>query len=86
MEHVQISLDDGTGAKFDEALRDTLPDGGDLRVVTKDNGTVGGRPIVMLTFTAQLPDGSVRRVQTVTTVRQFQAVAAAIRGRYGEVE
>ena len=82
MEHVVIKLDDGTGHEFDEALKGTLPDAGDLKVITKNDATVGGKPAVMLTFTVQLPDGTMQRVQTVTTAKMFVSAAAAVKGRY----
>lgn len=88
MEQARIILDDGTGSAFDQRVRgdDVLPDGGDLTVVTKNNGTKEGRPIVLFTFTVQLPDGTLRKVQTVTTVRMFQTIAKAIEVKYGRVE
>lgn len=84
-ETLDITLDDGTGQAYDEALRETtLPEGADLRIITKDRATQGGRPAVMVTFTVHLPDGSRRRVQAVTTARLFLMAAAAVRGRYPE--
>lgn len=81
MEHVQIKL--GDDAVFDECVHNALPEGGDLMMVTKDNATKGGRPAVCLTFTVQLPGGTLARAQTVVTGRNFALMAAAFRGRYG---
>ena len=61
----------GKGEDFDKALEGTLPDFADLKLIVKKNGTKGGRPIIMLAFTVHLPDGSIERVQTVTTLRNF---------------
>lgn len=87
MEHVQIILDDGTGSDFDKSIRgdNVLQDDGKLKIITKEKGTVEGNPIVALVFNVALPDGSIKTVQTVTTVRMFQQAAAAMTGRYGLV-
>lgn len=84
MEHVRLVL--GIDEEFDAALRgpDVLQDRGDLSIITKDHGTVGGRPIVLLTFTVRLPDGREMKAQTVTTLGNFMSAAAGLRGRYGE--
>lgn len=82
MEVVKTILDDGSGKAFDAALRGTLRDGGDLQIITKNDGTRDGHPCLMLTFSVQLPDGTIRQVQTVTTVRNFLASAGAVAGRY----
>lgn len=70
--------------RFDEVLKDSLPDNGDLEVITKDAGMVSGRGIVMFTFTVALPDGTVRRAQTVTSMRMFRAIANAIVSTYDD--
>ena len=87
MEHSSIILDDGTGKEFDARVRGPgiLQDGADLIVVTKDHGTEEGRPVVLLTFTVMLPDGMVAKAQTVITGRIFQAIAAGIHGKYGNI-
>lgn len=83
MEAVQINFDDH--ALFDELCHGetSLSEGGDLKMVTKDHGTLAGRPVVLLAFTVQLPDGSLRTAQVVLTGRNFAMMAAAFRGRYG---
>jgi hypothetical protein len=82
-----ISLLLGQDAEFDKAIRgpNTLPDRGDLKIITKDKGTEGGNPIAVLTFTVQLPDGKEYKAQTVTTVRLLLSVLAGLRGRYGDL-
>ena len=83
MEVIKHQLDDGTGRAFDDALKDTLPDGGDLQIITKDAGTVNGNPVAILTFTVELPDGTFRKAQTVTTVALLMGTLAILRGKYG---
>lgn len=84
MEGVRIRLADED--LYDKLCRgpESLRDCGDLMVVTKDSGTEGGRPIVLLTFTVEMPDGTFRRAQTAVTGRLFAGVCAAFRGRYGD--
>lgn len=82
MEMVSIQL--GNDQLFDEMVHGGLPEGGDLTIVTKDNGTTSGRAIVCVTFTVTLRDGSQARAQATTSVRNFLMAAAAMRGRYGD--
>jgi hypothetical protein len=90
MEHCKVIL--SNDEEFDKAIRTqevglpVLSDGGDLTMITKDHGTTEGRPVVMLTFSVQQTDGSFAKAQTVITGRQFQALSAAFRGRYGEID
>jgi hypothetical protein len=83
-EEIRIILDQDGGKTYDQALKGTLQDHGDLSIITKDKGTAGGRPIVMLTFSVQTPDGTRQRVQTVTTLRNFLGAASILYGRYGQ--
>ena len=57
-----------------------LPENGDLAVYIKPHATVGDRPMVAITFTVQLPDGSLARAQAVTTLALFDLVFACIEG------
>lgn len=87
MEHLDIVLNDQ--AKFDAAVHGdgqlpSLPEGGDLALITKDGVTSSGRALACLTFTVTLPDGSRARAQHVTTVRLLTMMLAALRGRYGD--
>lgn len=88
MEQCRIILDDGSGREFDKRLDGprVLAEGGDLEVVTKDAATVEGNPAVLFTFTVELPGGARWKAQTVVTARIVQAIAAAIRGKYGLIE
>lgn len=53
-----------------------------VSVATLPDGTSGGRPSIMIR--AELDDGSIVLIET--TLRLFNACAAAFRGRYGDVE
>lgn len=81
MEKFGIQLNDAQS--FDAVLKGSLPDGGDVTLITKDNATTGGNPAVMLTFSVQLPDGSMAIAQTVTTLRNFLAAAQVLKSKYG---
>jgi len=83
--HLPLSL--GQDSEFDATVhgRDgvpTLRDGGDLRIITKDEGTEAGRALACLTFTVEV-DGKPVRAQTVTTVRLLVTALHALMGRYG---
>lgn len=81
MEHLQVRLNDVT--RYDEIIQNSIPDCGDLEIITKDAGMVSGRGIVMFTFTANI-EGKLHRVQTVTTMRMFRAIANAIVSTYDD--
>lgn len=83
-ESISVVLDDGSGAAYDAALHGptTLQDFGDLQIVTKNHGTKKGRPVVLLTFSVTLPDGSTAKVQTVTTLQNFLNAATILARRY----
>lgn len=85
MEHFAVTLDDGTGKAYDEALKDSLPEGGDLKAITKNDGTVQGNPIVLLTFTVQMPDGTIRKAQAATSVKLFLFAARLMAAKYGDL-
>lgn len=84
MEQIAIKLDDKEA--FDRNLQNSLPDGGDLKIITKDNATVGGNPAVMLIFSVRLPDGSLRKAQTVTTMKLLRTVLRALDGKYSDFD
>jgi len=81
MEHITLKM--GNDAEFDRIVREGLPEGQDLTIVTKDIGTAAGKPVVVLTFTVQQKDGTEARAQVVTTYNALEMAAAALRGRYG---
>lgn len=81
MEHVAIRLADDE--LWGQVMKNSLPDAGDVMMITKDHCTEGQRPGVCITFTVQLSDGTFARAQTVITGRIFAAMSAAFRGRYG---
>lgn len=78
--HINLVL--SNAAEFDKALAGSLRDGGDLKIISKSAATSEGRPIVMLTFTVELPDGSHARAQTVVSARIFVNAARAIVARH----
>lgn len=79
MEMLILSFDPD---RFDAVVKgeDSLPEGRDMEIVIKPRATVNGYPMVAVTFTVQLPDGSLRRAQATTTLRAFEAVFSAIGG------
>lgn len=83
MESVKVELSD---KKFDEAIHGdaenllVLPECGDLAFYVKKDATVNGNPMIVVTFQVQLPDKRIARAQAVTTLANFEAVAACIRG------
>lgn len=81
MEHVRVQL--ANDELFADCVHNSLPEAGDLMMVTKDRATKAGRPAVCLTFTVRMPSGEMQRVQCVVTGRNFANMAAAFRGRYG---
>lgn len=82
MEHTVVKFNDID--RFEYVIGNSLPDNGDLEIITKDVGLKSGRGIVTVTFTVELPDGSVKRVQTVTTMRNFRVIASAILATYDD--
>jgi len=83
MEAATIKLNNAE--QYDALVHDGLPQASGITVVTKDKGTDQGRPVAVIAFDAQLPDGTVRTVQATVTVRLLQQLAAATIGRYGYV-
>lgn len=85
MSMIKLVLDDDEA--FDEAVhgQTSLRDGGDLKVITKAKGTNAGRPIAVLTFSVELPNGMLGQAQTVVTMANLAHLFAALRGRYGSV-
>jgi len=81
MEKLEIKLNNI--GRFDEVIQNSLPDGGDLEIITKDAGMQSGRGIVMFTFTVDV-GGKACRAQTVTTMRNFRAIAMAIASTYDD--
>ncbi len=83
MEVLRLSIEP---EMFDKAVHGgldqlpTLPDGGDLALYVKPKATQSGKAGVVLTFTVQMPDGSMARVQTVTTAALLEQAGAACRG------
>lgn len=77
MEHVSVH---DNADLFHRRVREGLPEGEDLEVVVHPTGTASGRPAVVIGWSVRLPDGTVRRVQAVTTAACFLTTAAFVRG------
>lgn len=83
MERIIVELND---EKFDAAVhgppegQPSLPEGGDLAIYVKKNATVGGNAMAVLTFSVQLPNGTIRRAQCPTTVRNLTLAPAILKG------
>lgn len=82
MEQLHVQLN--SVKRFDEVIGNSLPEGGDLEIITKDAGMKSGNGCVMFTFSVQLPDGTLARAQSVTTMRMFRAIANAIVTSYDD--
>ena len=80
MESVTIKLNDSLA--FDAILKNSLPEGGDLTIITKDNATITGSPVVMIAFTVEV-NGRIEQVQAVTTMKLFVSVLRALGAKYG---
>lgn len=83
MESLRLIL--GQAAEFDKLVHSPggLPQASEITIATKDDGTTNGRPIAVVSFNVQMPDGSVRRAQAVATVRLLVGFYSAMKGRYG---
>ena len=81
MEHIELKLADEP--LYDELVHQSLRQASDIRIVTKDSGTAAGKPVVVIAFDVQLPDGSIARAQATTTYGCLDMALAALRGRYG---
>lgn len=77
---ITILLDDHE--VYDRVIKNSIPDEGDLTLVTKDHGMQSGRAIAMLTFHVHTPDGERKVAQTVVSVRILMTMLAALKGRY----
>lgn len=86
----QIYFDDGSGQTYDDLkARVNVPVAGWSTIVTKDNATESGKPILQLTFPVMLPPsipaGQIARTHTVMTVETFLRLADVIRSQYPEL-
>ena len=95
-EHAGLHLLDETGFEVaeleraegqpDEAVhgkpegQPSLPEGGDLAIYVKKNATVNGNAMAVLTFSVQLPNGTIRRAQCPTTVANLINALAVLKG------
>ena len=75
MESVTIAID--KAEEFDEIVHNSLPDNGELRVVTKAGGMVSGKSIAVLSF-GVLVNGKMQRVQIVKSVSLLASTFGAL--------
>ena len=88
METIGLIFDDGSGKEFEKALRGTLKDGADLKIIMKDAGTEEGNPVALLAFSVQIGGGEsarLARVQTVCSARHLIAVGKALEAKYPDL-
>jgi hypothetical protein len=79
VEQFKVKLD---AELFDSIIKNSLPEGGDLEAIIKPGATQEGRPCVMLTFTVELPDGTLGRAQVVVPSRLFVMAAVGVAGHH----
>lgn len=83
MECIKLELNDEA---FDAAVhgppegQPSLKEGGDLAIYVKKNATANGNAMAVMTFTVQLPNGTLRRAQCPTTVANHINALAILRG------
>lgn len=85
MEQVSIQFDD---FRFDTIVHapNAIPDDGKPEFIFKDKATKQGNPLCCIAFKAQTPDGKTVQCQTVVTAKLLLMVAAAIKGRYPNLQ
>ena len=82
MEQLRVRINDA--GLYDRAIKESIPELGDMMIVTKDGAMESGRSSVMVTFRVTLPDGTIQRVQAATTVKLFKMACAALTGAYND--
>ena len=83
-ERVIVLTGDKGRKAFDEYVHSGLPEGGDLAFCVKERATSGKRPAICLTWSVQLPNDQLARVQTVTSLRAFLAGVRVLQTMYPE--
>ncbi len=81
MENLTLVFDD-SGDQYDKALKGTLPDDGQVKIIVKDRATEQGDPGVMVTFGVEVDDGRFEQAQTCITAKLFTSAARAILARF----
>jgi hypothetical protein len=51
-----------------------------MAIYVKRDATVGGNAMAVITFSVQLPDGTIRRAQCPTTVTNLMNALAVLKG------
>jgi len=85
LEHIALILNNA--AAFDAVVHGTdgvptLLEGGDVRIITKDDATEDGCAVAVITFTVEV-DGKPMRAQAVVTVRLLTSTLRVLHARYG---
>jgi len=83
MEHIALELNNVE--LYDHLCHGptSLMEGGDLKIVTKDKGTIAGNPIALIAFTVLDKEGKpIGTAQAATTVKLLRAVLTVLNGRY----
>lgn len=79
--HIEMQSEAGAWKDVGDNKITSLPEG-DIHVAFIDNGTTGGRPVMML----RVDDDEDKHSWVLQlTVRNLQAISAASEGKYGKV-
>lgn len=81
---IDVILDNGTGEDFARALKDAMPEMGDLCFITRETGK-SQPPVVMITFSCLTPSGEVQRAQSVTNLQMLLNSLRCLEARYGHL-
>jgi len=85
---IPLSLHFNAPEMFDAIIQGTaphptLPEGGDLTLITKHDGAISGRAIAMWTFTVEV-DGKMRRAQAVTSIKLLKGALRMLDAKYND--
>lgn len=84
MKSIVVHLDDGTGCKFNRVKEHSLQNDGQIRFYTKEQGTIEGNPIIMISFKVMQDNGQIKNVQSVTTLNLFMAAVDILKQKYSD--
>lgn len=74
-EKLEVKINDEP--RYREVLSNSLQEYGDMEIITLDSALQSGNAGVMITFSVHV-NGQKKRVQSVTTMKMFRAVANAL--------
>ena len=84
MENITIKFDDHEAFDFavhGDGHTPSLPEGGNITIITKDKQTLAGAAIAVITWEVEV-EGMKRHAQAVTTVRLLHVAFQALASRY----